>query len=475
MDTISGERAAALRRIPSLDAFLRQRRLEGVPRRVALESSREFLEELRAEVLAGRLNERQVDEVLEGEAERRVAEACSRRMLARHRRVINATGIVLHTGIGRAPLCSAARRALQEAAGYAFVEIDPAGGRRNRREEAVARLLTELTGAPAALVVNNNAAAVNLALRALACGREVVVSRGQLVEIGGGFRMPDVMAEAGCAMVEVGTTNRTRVEDYARAIGERTACLVIVHPSNFRIEGFAATPAREELVALAAEHGVAVVEDVGSGLLVDHPVAGLKDEPRVSSCVRAGVDVVCFSGDKLTGGPQCGLLVGRAEAIERLRAHPLYRAMRCDKLTLAALEATLRVYRYGEPLREIPVLRAITAGAAELERRARDLARALGRGEVTPSESFVGSGAAPARALPSYAVALPGGESVVKALRTGPGVPVIARIEHGRVLLDARTLCEESLDEVAEEVRRKLGAPRTGPCGEQLRDAAESA
>ncbi len=461
MASANDEPAAAMRVIPSLDAFLRRDSLTSWPRPAVLRIARRFLDELRADALAGRLRANELEQLFgSGEADARVCALCEQDLASRHRRVLNATGIVLHTGIGRAPLADAARVALVEAAGYAIVEVDRDSGQRNQRESVVAALLRELTGADAALVVNNNAAAVNLALTALAHGRDVVVSRGELVEIGGGFRMPDVMAQAGCRMVEVGATNRTHLRDYAGAIGPETAMLLKVHPSNFRMLGFAGTPELAELVLLARERGLVSFEDLGSGLLLRQPPPGLEREPTVHASLASGVDLVCFSGDKLLGGPQCGILLGSARLVTAIRAHPLYRAFRCDKLTLAALEATLRIYRDGEPRREIPTLALLSAGVDEIQAAARRFAALLTplRASVVASESFAGSGANPASPLPSAAVALPGDERTLHRLRTGPGIPIFARLADQQVLLDLRTLLLEELEFVAAQTIQKLAA-----------------
>ena len=462
MDTRTRNAREALRKIPSLDAFARSDAFAEVARPLLLRTCREYLDALRERVLGGELNVDDVTSLFDGgAAEQQVVALCAREGEAHHRRVINATGIVLHTGIGRAPMARAAVDAVAQAAGYAIVELDPESGERNQREVAVAGLLSEITGATGALVVNNNAAAVTLALAAVARGREVVVSRGQLVEIGGGFRMPDVMAQAGCHMVEVGTTNRTHVADFERAIGEQTAALLLVHPSNFRVLGFTGMPSRAELVMLGRQHGVPVIDDLGSGLLVPAGVPGLEAEPRVAEAIDDEVDLVCFSGDKLLGGPQAGIVLGDKELVAKVRRHPLYRAMRCDKTILAALEATLRVYRDGDPLREIPTLRAISAAPEHLRARADQLGEKLGdvAGRVVPSESFAGSGANPARALPSFAVAIAGGDAVAARLRAPGALPaVFARIEKDEVLLDLRTLEVEDLDEVARVVRERLSS-----------------
>jgi L-seryl-tRNA(Ser) seleniumtransferase len=448
----------ALRGIPSLDAFLRRPAIAALPRTTVTRVGREFLAEVRAQAGAGRLAAAAVKKLFsDGRADREVARRCEQDARLRHARVINATGVVLHTGLGRAPLCAPARAALAQAAGYAVVEVDWASGKRNQREEHVAALLAELTATKGALVVNNNAAAVNLALQALGAGREVVVSRGELVEIGGGFRMPEVMAAAGCKMVEVGTTNRTHLRDYEAVVGPATAILLRVHPSNFRILGFTAAPSLAELVDLGHRHGALVVDDLGSGLLLREPPPGLREEPTVHQSVAAGADLVCFSGDKLLGGPQCGILVGKQETVAKVRAHPMYRAFRCDKLTLAALEATLRVYRDGDPQADIPTLRMLAADPADLRARAEILRNKLARNkaDVRPSESFAGSGSNPARPLPSFAVTLPGGEAAAAALRQAP-VPIFARLDQERVWCDLRTLALEDLDEVASRIQAAL-------------------
>ncbi len=461
MDRANPDCQEVLRSIPSLDSFSRRERLASLPRSVVLRESRKFLDSVRSQALEGRLDGAAIEKLFASkDADERVTEMCETSLARKHRRVINGTGIVLHTGLGRAPLADAACEAILDAGRYSIVEVDAATGERNQRESVVAELLQELTGAAGALVVNNNAAAVNLILTALAKGREAVVSRGQLVEIGGGFRMPDVMAQAGCDMVEVGSTNRTHLRDFETAINSRTALLLIVHTSNFRVEGFTAMPTRRELVELGRLHGLQVVDDLGSGLLYADPIPGLEHEPRISEPVADEIGLTCFSGDKLLGGPQCGILVGDAELVAAARANPLYRAFRCDKLTLAGLEATLRIYRDGDPATEIPTLASLLCQEDELRVRAEDLASRLEtfHPQVMASESFAGSGANPARPLPSFAVSLPGGERVAAALRGGPEEPVFTRILNDRVLLDMRTLQAEDLEEVANLVIRKLGS-----------------
>lgn len=463
MPRSDSERGQALRNLPSVDRLLQHPLLCSVRRPLLVRQARACLDAARARIDAGEMTAAEVAAMFGGDAGAQLLLARSAQAAQpRHRRVYNATGIVLHTGIGRAPLCAAATDALLATAGYGFVEVDPVSGERDQRELGVAALLCQITGAEAALVVNNNAAATTLALAALCAGREVVVSRGELVEIGGGFRMPDVMKRAGCLMVEVGATNRTHLRDYEQAITQATAALLKVHPSNYRIEGFAGTPDLAELGGLARARGLMLIDDLGSGLLMDAPMHGLEDEPRVSQSLAAGAHVVCFSGDKLLGGPQCGILLGERERIAKARAHPLYRALRCDKLTLAALEATLFVYRDGEPMREIPTLRMLDAHRDELQARSEALLGKLGglKASVVASDSFAGSGANPARPLPSSAVALRGGAALCDRLRSAAPVPVFARVANDQVLLDARTLLLEDLDAVAATVRTVTAAAR---------------
>ena len=361
----------------------------------------------------------------------------------RLRRVINATGVIVHTNLGRAPLAEAALAQVAAAArGYSNLEYDVAAGNRGSRQTHVVDLLRRLTGAQAALVVNNNAAAVMLALAALAEGREVIVSRGELIEIGDGFRIPDVLARSGARLREVGTTNRTRASDYENAIGPEAAVLLRVHQSNFRIVGFTEQPRLEELATVARAHDLTLVDDLGSGALVD-----VGDEPTARASLAAGADLVCFSGDKLLGGPQAGIVVGRAELVERLRRHPLQRALRADKLTLAALEGTLRLAR--DRPDEIPVLRMLREPAEAVRARAERLA-ALVDGEVEETVGRVGGGALPLTELPSFACAVD--EALAASLRSG-NPPVIGIVRDGRLLLDCRTLSDEEVDEVVEAVR----------------------
>jgi L-seryl-tRNA(Ser) seleniumtransferase len=406
-----------LRALPSVD-------------RLAVAVARAELEERRAELLAGATDD--VDLVKRARA----------RLTPRLRRVLNATGIVVHTNLGRAPLAAQAQAAvMRTAAGSCNLELDLATGRRGSRHAHVESLLCELTGAEAAIAVNNCAAAVLLAVAAVGAGRETIVSRGQLIEIGGGFRIPELLAQAGTTLVEVGTTNRTRVADYGQAIGERTGAILRAHPSNFRMVGFVEEVTIEALCGL----GPPVIDDVGSGVLADDVVA-LAGEPPVRRSVAAGAAVVAFSGDKLLGGPQAGILVGRRDAMDATRTHPLARALRIDKLSLAALEATLALYRDPAAARRaLPVLAMLEASDEELAARARMLAEETG-GRVIQATARVGGGALPLLELTGPAVALDpgpaGADALAAALRSG--VPaVVGRIHAGELLLDPRTLTDE--------------------------------
>jgi L-seryl-tRNA(Ser) seleniumtransferase len=371
------------------------------------------------------------------------------------RRAINATGVVLHTNLGRAPLADDAVAAATGAAGYGTLEWDPDTGDRGSRHDHVVAHLRALTGAEAACVANTNAAGVLLALVALASGKDVIVSRGQLVEIGGGFRVPEVLRASGCRLVEVGTTNKTRVADYENAIGGETAAILRVHPSNFRVVGFTEEAGLGELVELARRRGLAVIDDLGSGALVDDPV--YRDEPDVRTSVGAGADVACFSGDKLLGGPQAGILVGTHEAIGRCRAHPLMRALRPDKLTVAALEATLALHRDPATARErIPTLRMLSTSPDELRRRAEALAAEVG-GDVVPTVGRVGGGSLPLAEIASYAVALPApdGEDAMAATLRALDPSVVARVADGQVLLDVLTVSPGELAELSLMIGRR--------------------
>jgi L-seryl-tRNA(Ser) seleniumtransferase len=362
--------------------------------------------------------------------------------------VLNATGVVVHTNLGRAPLAEeAVDRVADAARGYSNLEYDLAAGARGSRQDHVSAILRRLTGAEAALVVNNNAAAVLLALAALAEGREVVVSRGELIEIGDGFRIPEVLARSGARLVEVGTTNRTRAADYEGAIGPETAVLLRVHQSNFRVVGFEERPRLEEVAAVAHRHGLPLVDDLGSGhVSASNSLLLGQEEPTARESLAAGADLVCFSGDKLLGGPQAGIVLGRAELVERLRRHPLQRALRIDKLSLAALEGTLLLHL--EAPERIPVLRMLRQDQATVRTRAERLAAATG-GEVEETVGRVGGGALPLAELPSFACALE--ESLVEPLRTGEP-PVVGVLRDGRLLLDCLTLTDAEAEEAAAAV-----------------------
>jgi L-seryl-tRNA(Ser) seleniumtransferase len=385
---------------------------------------------------------------------RAVQAAAAELVQPRLRRVINATGVIIQTNLGRAPVSAAAATAMTEAATqYTPLEFDLEEGGRGDRMAAVTRLLTELTGAEDALVVNNNAAAILLMLSALAAGRQVIVSRGEAVEIGGGFRIPDVMRQSGALLVEVGTTNRTYLADYAAAVTDDTAALLKVHTSNFRVVGFTHSVATAELSGLARQRGLALLDDVGSGALLDTAAYGLAHEPTLTESVAAGATLVCASSDKLLGGPQAGILVGRHIAVERLRRHPLARAVRADKTCLAGLAATLRHYLAGEAVRAIPVWRMIAAPEAVLRERALAWAGALaGLGldgaAVRPDRSAVGGGSLPGETLPTHVLAVPlggiavGEAAVLHRLRRG-APPLIARAAEGCLLVDPRTVFPE--------------------------------
>jgi len=376
--------------------------------------------------------------------------ALSSRARGSLRPVINATGVVIHTNLGRAPLAEAAiERVTALARGYSNLEYDLEKGARGSRTVHAESLITSITGAEAALVVNNNAAAIMLILAGLAAGREVVISRGELVEIGGGFRIPDVMRQSGALLREVGTTNRTRVTDYMAAVSAATAMFLRVHPSNFRIEGFTERPALADLVGLARQQNVSIVEDLGSGCLTED----LAGEPSVQASIAAGVDLVCFSGDKLLGGPQCGIIAGRRAMVDRLRTHPLMRALRADKLTFAMLEATLSEYRAGRGASTIPVQRMLHLSAGEIAARAKALAETLAangwRVALVSGSSAVGGGSAPALELPTVLLSVAkDGESADATERWLRSLdpPVVARIEHDLVVLDLRTVLPDQDD-----------------------------
>jgi L-seryl-tRNA(Ser) seleniumtransferase len=427
-----------LRDLPSVDELAR-----GSDDALAVESARAVLARARDDIQAG---------ADPGDLDERLREELSAARSARLRRTLNATGVVVHTNLGRAPLPEAALERVHEVGrGYSNLEYDLSAGTRGSRQDHVAGILRRLTGAEAALVVNNNAAAVLLALAALAEGRDVLVSRGELIEIGDGFRIPDVLARSGARLVEVGTTNRTRAADYEQAIGPETALLLRVHQSNFRLVGFTELPSVTELAKVAQRHDLPLVDDLGSGALTPSNSPLLSEEPSVRESLDAGSDLVCFSGDKLLGGPQAGIVVGNAELVERLRRHPLQRAVRADKLTLAALEGTLALYLEPErALREVPVLRMALEETDAVRARAERLAELAG-GEVEETVGRIGGGALPLAELPSFACAVE--EELAAPLRAGDP-PVVGVVRDGRLLLDCRTLSDDEADEVAAAVSR---------------------
>jgi L-seryl-tRNA(Ser) seleniumtransferase len=454
---LTSDQADLLRQIPSVDELLTQPRLAALTQRV----DRELLVEITRTVLAdlrGRITGEGTGAVMALDStalEERIASMVERVLASSLEAVINATGVILHTNLGRAPLSGAAAEEIRRsAASYSNLEYDLEEGARGKRDVHVAQLLERLTGAEGAIVVNNCAAAVLLVLAALAKGGEVIVSRGELIEIGDGFRIPEIMAQSGAVLREVGTTNRTRIVDYENAINENTRLLLRVHPSNFTITGFAEKPSMDELVALGQRTGLPLVEDLGSGCLIDLSSAGIT-EPTVRQSVDAGVSIVMFSGDKLLGGPQAGIIAGKTELIGRVRRHPLFRALRVDKLTTAALAATLGAYLRGAA-DEIPALRMIRLSVNEIKRRAenflRELTLELPLGEVeleiTDGSSLAGGGSTPTQSLPTKLIRIASARysasQLEQRLRRAPaGVSVIARVEEDRLILDLRTVFPE--------------------------------
>ena len=420
-----------LRDLPSVDELART-----VDDPLAVAAARAVIARARDEIQGG---------AHPGDLRERLREELGSARRPRLRRVLNATGVIVHTNLGRAPLAPAALARVDEVArGYSNLEYDLTAGTRGSRQDHAAGLLRRLTGAEAALVVNNNAAAVMLVLASLAEGRDVLVSRGELIEIGDGFRIPDVLARSGAHLREIGTTNRTRATDYENAITADTAVLLRVHQSNFRVVGFTEQPTVAQLAAVARRHGLPLVDDLGSGVLVE-----LSDEPLAGESLAAGADLVTFSGDKLLGGPQAGIVVGHADLVERLRRHPLQRALRADKLTLAALEGTLALYL--DPVlaaREVPVLRMLKEEAATVRARAERLASLVG-GSVEETVARVGGGALPLAEIPSFACAVE--EELAAPLRSAEP-PVVGIVRDGKLLLDCRTLTDTEVDEAAQAV-----------------------
>ena len=453
----------AYRRLPSVDRLLASETLTELAAAagpaLVTEMARDALDDARRAIAGGA--DAPDPEVLVGDTARRV----ERVVAPRPRRVINAAGVVIHTNLGRAPLSVAAREAaLAVSAGYSDLEYDLERGERGSRHAHPEPLLQLLTGAEAAVVVNNNASAVLLALAALTAGRDVIVSRGESIEIGGRFRIPDVLVQSGARLVEVGTTNRTYVDDYADAITEETAAILRVHRSNFAMVGFAETPPARDLAALAHDRGVPLLNDLGSGAFLETARYGLAAEPTVSDALSDGADLALFSGDKLLGGPQAGIAVGRKDLVDRLKRHPLARAVRIDKMDLAALTATLGSYIRGRAEEEVPVWRMISAAPAELGARARDWIAALGvEGlEVVDTTSAVGGGSLPGETLPTRALSIPaaacgqGGPGGLAERLRAARTPVVARIADDRVVLDPRTVMPDEDPELVASLREAL-------------------
>ncbi len=454
-----------LRLLPSIDELLHlpggQQLISSYSRPLALRAVRASIAQARASIRDGALCPSSEELLVAAE------HMLEQEQQPNLRPVINATGVIINTNLGRAPLSQSALAAIQHiAGGYSNLEYDLEAGERGSRHTHVANLLRELTGAEAALVTNNNAAAVLLALSALATGREVIISRGQLVEIGGGFRVPDVMRQSGCHLVEVGTTNRTRISDYETALTEQTALLLTIHPSNFQISGFTESTSISAMAELAHRHGLLVMDDLGSGCLLPSERYGLAHEPMPQESIAAGADIVCFSGDKLLGGPQAGILVGKAEVLQRIAKHPLMRAVRIDKMTLAALEATLRHYQRDEAETHIPIWRMISASPAKVaSRAARWSSQLQARGvpaRTQPGESTIGGGSLPGEMLPTMLLALDAAQvslsldEFARRLRTRK-TPIIVRILRDTLLLDPRTVLEEQDGEVMEGLVEQLG------------------
>ena len=436
-----------MRQIPSIEQLRQRPKMQALEdefgRAALIDALRAEADALRSRVASG---EHAPDDVAES-IEQALPARLTALALPSLQPVINATGVILHTNLGRAPLARTAVERVAALAAYSNLEYDLDTGARGRRDVHAERLLCRLTGAEAAVVVNNNAAATLLTLAALAAGREVIVSRGELVEIGGGFRVPDVMAQSGAILREVGTTNRTRAADYAAAISDRTAALLRVHPSNFRVEGFTERPAAEDLTALGQRFKVPVIEDIGSGWIAPGPLpAPLGDEPTPRASLAAGVDLVLFSGDKLLGGPQAGIIAGRGDLIGTIRRHPLMRAMRVDKMTYAALEATLQEYAAGRAAQTVPVARMLSADLEDIRRRARALVDGLDNnvlGQLIDGVSTLGGGSAPGSALPTVLIAashttLSATELENRLRHSDPHV--VGRIQDQRVVLDLRTV-----------------------------------
>ena len=453
---MSSPKQSLLRKIPSVDLLLNDPDLEpcaaGIPRAIVVDCVRAAVEEAREQLLAETGDDAD-EEALRRAILDRVQGRLRAEAVPHYRKVINATGIILHTGLGRAVLPARALRQLEEElSGYSLLQVSTESGRRSRRDARLEWLLQQLTGAEAATVVNNNAAATSIVLSTVAKGREVIVSRGQLVEIGGSFRLPDVMAASGAKLVEVGTTNKTHARDYRNAITDDTAAIMRVHPSNYKISGFTSEVALGELVEIAHAHRLVMIDDVGAGPLIDFSRFGFEPEPTLPESVRAGADLITASADKLIGGPQGGIILGRADLIEAVRKNPFARIVRPGKLTLAALEATLSIFLdETAALAEIPTLRMLRRNLAEIAEQAEQISRSVGRqtsaAEVATAEGFsqMGSGSLPAQNLPTRLVTVtPKGigpdQLALRLRRYHP--PIFARIRAGQILIDPRTLLE---------------------------------
>lgn len=440
------EKKEMLRNLPKMDSLLRRRDVLAL---IQAHGKARVLDALRQELDAARKN------IMEsGSFDADIVSLAQKRLHQKNavQRVVNATGILLHTNLGRAPMAKAAAAAAYEAAlGYCDLEFDLASGKRGARLDKINALLSHLFSAESALVVNNNAAAVLLMLSALACGRDVITSRGELVEIGGSFRIPEVMEQSGARLKEVGATNKTHLSDYARAVDENTAALLKVHTSNYSIQGFTQSVSLEELKGLSEETGVPLLYDIGSGALLRLSKYGLSDEPLIQKSLAAGCDVVSFSGDKLLGGPQAGILVGKKEYIDKMKSHPLYRALRVDKMCLAALHQTLELYLDEERARTyIPFYRMLEETPERLKKRAQILLRQLSGtikgAKLCPLSSLCGGGSCPTETLPSFGISIEteDAEAYLAALRRQE-TPIVARISEGRVLFDMRTVHEEEM------------------------------
>ena len=467
--SLGPDKAALLRQIPSVDELLHQPRLAKLAARIP----RELLVEVAREVLAGVRDEITgergvaVIPVIPANLEEVIAREVERILARTLQPVINATGVILHTNLGRAPLAPAVLEELRQTAiHYSNLEYDLDAGARGKRDVHTSELLARLTGAEDAIVVNNCAAAILVVLAALAKGGEVLVSRGELIEIGDGFRIPEVMAQSGAVLREVGTTNRTHVEDYESAISDKTRLLLRVHPSNFQMSGFTDKPSIEDLVELSRRANLPLIEDLGSGCLVDLSPYGIH-EPTVRQSVAAGISLVTFSGDKLLGGPQAGIIAGKKELVQRVRRHPLFRALRVDKLIIAALEVTLGSYQRGA-LDEIPAIAMIRATPREIEERSRHFIRELTRSipmdrldiEITNGESLAGGGSTPAQSLRTKIIRIRSdrlsASQIEQRLRRGAATSVIARVEDNSVVLDLRTVFAEQETALAEALTAAL-------------------